>query len=297
MINTIMSTIVKLSAVILSDGDIDVKRYTISFTESKEVVDSITSELQEIEGIKLNWKIDKYNNSYRARIYSKKLVEILQRFTKNFRTRPHGTYPFCSNENCINCKERNPVYKEIKLPNMSEKEKKLFIKYYSTCDGGPQFRVRQRKKGSIQIDYSIKIGCCNPFLLNQIDLILKEFGIKTGLRKDGIEIRDIKSIKLFYNNFGFIEESKVRRGKLFNGFKKNDVLRLMILCRIISKKGHWITKNFKTIKNTKLFLRKLIILLENNHIDEIIPFISTNALVSLSPVDISRVSLVEPVPA
>ncbi len=285
-----MSAIVKLSAIILSDGDIDFKRYTTSFTESKEVVESIISELQEIEGIKLNWKVDKHHNSYRARVYSKKLARIMQNFIKSFRTRPHGVYPFCADKNCKECKNRKATYKEIKLPPMSHNDKMNFLRYYSTCDGGPTFRVRQRKSGSVQIDYAIKIGCCNPSLRKQIAEMFIAFDINASIKPDAVEIRDLESIKKFYNKIGFLDSSNVRRGRLFKNYKKNNVLKIIMLCGALTKKGHWITKNFKNINNTEKFLVNLISLVEKDNYDDALSFIKDNTNVSLSPVVNRRVS-------
>jgi len=50
----------------------------------------------------------------------------------------------------------------------------------------------------------------------------------------------------------------VRRGKLFRGFPKNDVVSLMILCRKVSLKNQWIAGKFGRSEELEAFLRACI---------------------------------------
>lgn len=246
--------ITKLVAVLLSDGSIDEKRNTVSFTESKDIVEKLVREFQQINGLVINWKVDKQKNSYRARAYSKKLVNLLKKHLESFRTRPYNIHPKSTK------KPKDKRYPNIKIPNeiIDDKEKlRNFLQYYCTCDGGPIVSVYKRSnRGLIQIDYGIKIGCKNPTLRYQLKRFLKVFNIKANEKPDGLEIGNLKGIKIFSKEIKFLEESKVRRGKLFNGFKKNDVLNLIIFCGNLSSKSFWINKNYKNIDDLKRFLLK-----------------------------------------
>ncbi len=239
----------KLIAITLSDGSVDRKRYTVEFTEAEEVVNRFISEIKQIGDLKINWKTDKYKNSLRARTYSKELVKLMMKFSPTFRTRSYDKHP------------RNPEnengYSSAEIPKecFSKKFIRTFLRYYSTCDGGPNFSVYKRKdKNCLQIDMSVKIGCENPKLKQQIYDMLKKIGIQSNIIKNGISIKKIEEIKKFHKKVKFIDESKVRRGKLFKGFKKNDVVKLMILCGSLTKKLNWINKNFENISDIEKFL-------------------------------------------
>lgn len=241
----------KLIAVTLSDGSLDKKRYTVSFTEDEDVVKRLVEEFKEIEGINLNWKLDKQENSLRARVYSKELVEKMLKLTASFRTRAYNIHP------------RNPEiesenYPDTEIPKecFSEKEKiRNFLRYYSTCDGGPEFSAYERGDiGKIQLHVGIKIGCKNPIIKEQIYGMLKKMKINSSIKKDGISIRKLDEIEKFQKEIGFLDEAKVRRGKLFRGYSKNDVVRLMLICGSFTKESNWINKNFETKEEFQNFM-------------------------------------------
>ena len=125
--------IIKLIAVILADGSVDKKRYTISFTEDERVVKRLVKEFNEFEDIKLKWKLDKQINSYRARVYSKKLTNLLYTYSPSFRMRAYSKHP-------IHPTNSNQDMPPTKIPKTCFSNKKSiteFLKYYITCDGGP----------------------------------------------------------------------------------------------------------------------------------------------------------------
>lgn len=239
-------------AVILADGSVDFGlRYTTTFTEQPEVVRRLVKEFEHIDGLEIAWKTDRLHNSLRARAYGKDFTDLIGRLVTTTRTRKFETYP------------RSPTgrtgYPRIKLPRAIFESKKInseFLRYYSTCDGGPEFRVYRRTNGYIQIETGIKIGCFNPHLRKQLKLLFKRLDIDTLEREDGLELKSLDTMEGFRKSVGFLEESRVRRGKLFRGFLKNDVVDLMILCRRISKKYQWINPNFSQIEPLESFLQE-----------------------------------------
>lgn len=255
-----MRRISKLIGVILSDGSVDKKRYTVSFTEDKDVVERLIKEFEEIENINLNWRIDQQVNSFRARVYSKKLVDLLFKFSPSFRTRSYDVHPKCE---CLDKGGYPPTKIPLKIilkPNLI----KLFLRYYITCDGGPEFSLYKRNdKNVIQLHVGIKIGCDNPIIKDQMHHMLNIIGIKANKKKSGLSIRKLSEIKKFHKLVGFLEESKVRRGKLFKNYKKNDVIKLIIFCGYLTSKFNWINKNFQNIENLEIFLINCIKLVNN----------------------------------
>ncbi len=239
-------------AVILADGSIDFgQRYTTTFTEQPEVVERLVKEFSSIDGRKIDWKTDRLHNSLRARAYGKELADLIGTLVGTTRTRKFETYP------------KSPKgkigYPEIALPNRIFTDSKVaseFLKYYSTCDGGPEFRVYRRASGSIQIGSGIKIGCLNPSIRSQLKSLFKSLGIRVSVRTDGLEVLSLEALEKFRDRVGFLEESKVRRGKLLRGVPKNDVVELMILCRRISKEQQWMNRNFAEIEPFEGFLQE-----------------------------------------
>jgi hypothetical protein len=241
-------------AVILADGSVDFGlRYTTTFTEQPEVVRRLVKEFNSLDGLKINWKTDRLHNSLRARAYGKDLTDLIGRIVSTTRTRKFETYP------------RSPTgktgYPRVRLPRPIFESKRIaseFLRYYSTCDGGPGFRVYRNKRGFIQLETRIKIGCLNPLLRKQLKTLFNKLGVQVSDRKDGLEITSLAAIEKFRQFVGFLEESRVRRGKLFRGFAKNDVVDLTILCHRISMKKQWINPNFSQIEPFESFLQEIL---------------------------------------
>ncbi len=241
-------------AVILADGSVDFGlRYTTTFTEQPEVVRRLIKEFSSIDGLKIVWKTDRLHNSLRARAYGKDLTDLIGRLVRTTRTRKFETYP------------RSPKgktgYPRIRLPRPIFESNNLaseFLRYYSTCDGGPEFRVYRSKRGFIQLDTGIKIGSFNPHLRKQLKALFNQLGVQVSDRKDGLEIRSLAAMEKFRQSVRFLGESKVRRGKLFRGFPKNDVVDLMIICHRISKKKQWINPNFSQVEPFEGFLQECL---------------------------------------
>lgn len=241
-------------AVILSDGSVDFGLgYTTTFTEQPEVVERLIKEFNHVNGLKIAWKKDRLHNSLRARAYGKDLTDLIGRLVTTTRTRKFETYP------------RSPTgrsgYPRIKLPREIFRSKRItseFLRYYSTCDGGPEFRVYRRTNGYIQIESGIKVGCFNPHLRGQLKKLFQGLDIQVIDRNDGLEIKSLDGMERFRELVGFLEESRVRRGKLCRGFLKNEVVDLMILCRRISKKHQWINPNFSQVEPIERFLQEIL---------------------------------------
>ncbi len=259
-----MRTLVELIAVLLADGSIDKNRYTVSFTEDKDVVEKYTKNFSEINGIKLNWKLDAQENSMRARVYSKNLCEFLYQKISSFRTRPIGIHPTTLIQQPTIEEQQHP---KITLPGfiINDKENALtFLQAFATCDGGPEFSVYERNGNILQLHMAIKIGCDNPSLRKQILDMLKSMEINSRERKDGITIKKLSEIRKFYEKIGFLNESKVRRGKLLKGFRKNDVVKLMLICGKLSEEGQWINRNFENKESFQGFLKDCMNTLVNS---------------------------------
>ncbi len=92
----------------------------------------------------------------------------------------------------------------------------------------------------------------------QLKTLFNTLGVEASERKDGLAIISLEAIEKFRQSIGFLEESKVRRGKLFRGFAKNDVVDLMIICRRISKRRQWINRNFNQVEPLERFLQEIL---------------------------------------
>lgn len=253
----------------MSDGSVDPRRYTISFTESKEVVNEIIKKFKEIEGIKLKWRTEKQSNSVRARTYSGDLINLLFKYSPSFRNRRCNLHPKCSDG--LTCKKCEPIilngfkYPQVIIPQQIFKSNilaKNFLRYYITCDGGPIFNVYIRKNRIIQLSSGIKIGCSSLILKKQLVKLLDLIEIKNIEVRDGIEIKKLSELKKFHKKIGFLNSSKVRRSKFVNGIKKNTIVKFSIICKARSKKSYWINSNFKTKKEFELNLRNELLKLD-----------------------------------
>ena len=241
-------------AVVLADGSVDFgTRYTVTFTEDPAVVERLVKEFSHVDNLHIKWTIDKLHNSARARAYGKPLTEMFRSMVGTTRTRKFETYPRSTRE--------GTGYPTIKLPREIFEDKKAageFLRYYATCDGGPEFSVYNRANRWIQIHMGIKIGCTNPYLRQELKSLFQLNGISTHEALDGLNISSLQGIEKFSQSVRFLEESRVRRGKLFRGFPKNDVVSLMILCRRVSLKNQWINRRFGRSEELEAFLRACI---------------------------------------
>jgi hypothetical protein len=248
-----------LLAAVLADGSVDSgTRYTVTFTEDPAVVERLVKEFSRVGGHPIKWSIDKLHNSARARAYGKPLTELLRSLVSTTRTRKLETHPRSA--------QQGTGYPRIKLPREifdDSKTSRGFLRYYSTCDGGPDFSVYKRANGWIQIDMGVKVGCANPYLRRQLRTLLTLNGITTSEASDGLDIKSLRGIETFSRDIGFLRESKVRRGKLFRGIPKNDVVSLMVLCRKISLRNQWINRKFGRTEELEGFLRACVIAIKD----------------------------------
>lgn len=247
-----------LAAVILADGSIDKRRWTVSFTEGKELVERLTQEFKEINGIKVEWKTEPQINSFRARAYSKNLANALLEKISISRTRPFDKFPF-------NPENKSSEIPQPKIPKEcfeDLEEAREFLKCYVSCDGGPEFSVYRRNSGQLQIAMGIKIGCKNPFLKEQIGELLQKFKINFRKVPDGIEIRRGEDFKKFDDEIKFFEETKVRRSEKWKGFPKNGMIKLFLMCSLLTQIGNWINRNFNTTEELENFLKECLILIK-----------------------------------
>jgi hypothetical protein len=191
----------------------------------------------------------------RARVYSKNLTGLLEKHSPSFRMRSYDKHPIDPKNN-QHKKPPTVIPKECFRDNTSIIE---FLRYYITCDGGPEFSVYKRKdRNLIQLHMAVKIGCNNEKVKSQLLEMFKIIGIQTNNRNDGLAIESLENIIKFDKLIGFLEESKVRRGKLFNGYQKNDVIKMMIFCKQLTKKSFWINKNFNSLIDIERFLIRCI---------------------------------------
>jgi hypothetical protein len=247
-----------LAAVILADGSIDKKRYTVSFTEAKELVERLVQDFKKIDNLEVKWKVEPQGKSVRARAYSKVLTNLLLERIGISRTRPFNKFPF-------NPENKTSEIPQPKIPREcfeNLEEAREFLRYYASCDGGPEFSSYKRSSGQLQIDMGIKIGCTNPYLKEQLGRLLQKFKINFRKVADGIEISRAEDLSKFDKEIRFLEESKVRKSKRFDGFLKNDVIKLFLICSLLSKNGNWINKNFKSVKKLDNFLKETLILIK-----------------------------------
>lgn len=238
----------------LADGSVDFgTRYTVTFTEDPSVVERLVKEFSQIDGLEIHWSTDRLHNSARARAYGKPLTEMFRSMISTTRTRPFERHPRST--------LRAAGYPRVKLPREIFEDRKTgreFLRYYATCDGGPEFSVYRRRNGFIQIHMGIKTGCANPYLREELKSLYRLSGIPTHDAPDGLDISSLQGFETFSRDIGFLAESKVRRGKLFRGFPKNDVVSLMIVCRKVSLRNQWVNSKFDRAEELERFLRACI---------------------------------------
>lgn len=234
----------RLIAVLLSDGYVNPRRYTASFTENNELVMQLVQDFSNIEGIPLQWKTEKHHNSVRARAYSKHLLTELYKLCSTFRTRPCSQHPACKDKmTCKVCRSEGG-YPQIQVsPELfpTKAEKRHFLRYYASCDGGVSISVYRRKDSNyLQLSKEIKLGSTNPQIRALIKGLLKDFDFQKPLeRTDGIVFRNHDDFIHFEEEIGFLEQAKVKRGR-FKGFSKNELLSLAIKCGNHTEKRYWI---------------------------------------------------------
>lgn len=177
----------------LADGSVDFgTRYTVTFTEDLAVVKRLVEEFSHIDNLDIRWTIDKLHNSARARAYGKPLTEMFRSMVGTTRTRKFETYPRSTRE--------ETGYPRIKLPREIFEDRKTgrgFLRYYSTCDGGPEFSVYRRANRWIQIHMGIKVGCTNPYLRQELKSLFQLNGISTYEALDDLDISSLQGMDKF----------------------------------------------------------------------------------------------------
>lgn len=290
-----LSTTFKLIGTIMSDGSVDPRRYTVTFTENEELVKQLVTEFQNIGGIEVIWRTEKQTNSFRARAYSKALIEYLFRFSSSYRTRPCNKKPSCTDrKTCDRC-EPSAGLPPAKIPRGCQDNKEFaraFLQAYITCDGGPELTVYSRRNGVLQLSIAIKVGCGNVAIRKQLTALLLKFGIIPVQRSDGLSIKKLDDIKKFEKEIGFLEKSKVKKSKLFSGFDKADVVKTIYLCGMLTSKGQWINSNFKDRRDMEDFLVKCCKMITEKKKNELMQVVKERTGISLSPVESGPVSLV-----
>jgi len=236
----------RLIAILLSDGYVNPRNYTVSFTENEELVSRLIQEFNQVEGIRLDWKVEKHHNSLRARTYSKRLVEALYKKCNSFRTRPCNQHPACTDKKtCKICKQllNYPVIELSDNLIRTATQKQEFLKYFASCDGGVSISVSQRNDNNcLQVYISIKIGSTNPQLKALLKQMLDDLGFTKVLsHRSGLYLKNLEDFIKYQREIGFLPEARVKRGN-FQGFTKNDILNLGAKCKNLSTNGYWISK-------------------------------------------------------
>jgi hypothetical protein len=73
----------------------------------------------------------------------------------------------------------------------------------------------------------------------------------------------------------FSRNQKLGEGKDSKASKKNDVVKLILLCSLLTKKGNWINKNFMTLNEIEKFLVVCLNLIKNRKKKELLKFLKT----------------------
>jgi hypothetical protein len=204
----------------------------------------LVQEFSKIQGIPLQWKIEKHHNSVRARTYSKHLLTELYKFSSTFRTRPCSQHPACKDKRtCKVCRPEGgyPTIQVSPVIFPTKAEKRDFLRYHASCDGGVSISVYRRKDSKyLQLSKEIKLGSTNPQIRALIKGLLADFDFQRPLeRTDGIVFRNHDDFVRFDKEIGFLEQAKVKRGR-FKGLSKNELLSLAIKCGYQTEKRYWI---------------------------------------------------------
>ncbi len=233
-------------AVLLSDGHVNPRRYSIGFTENTTLVKRLIKDFEIVDGVPLIWVTDKHHNSLRARTYNKALVTKLYDVCNTFRTRPCYQHPSCNDgKSCKICiADSGNKYPTIDLNNniiSTPKQKREFLKYFYSCDGGVSISAYRRKDNrKLQLSLEVKVGSTNPEIKRIVSSILGHLGFRDILHKqDGISFKTYESFVKFRNEISFLKEARVKRGN-FQGITKNEMLDLAIKCKEFSREGYWI---------------------------------------------------------
>jgi hypothetical protein len=122
-------------------------------------------------------------------------------------------------------------------------QKKEFLKYFASCDGGVSISVSQRNDNNcLQVYISIKIGSTNPQLKALLKQMLEDLGFTKVLsHRSGLYLKNLEVFIKYQREIGFLPEARVKRGN-FQGFTKNEMLNLGAKCKNLSTNGYWINK-------------------------------------------------------
>jgi DNA-binding transcriptional regulator WhiA len=198
-----------LLGLLLSDGSVyydkSKKTYCIQFTNKSERLRNLFKDLmRECFNVKSFYEIS-CKNAISIRVFSKRIAEILFRYSPTFRTLPCKSFPACNGFSCFfECK---PIhYDGIEYPPSEIHESiisnpnhiKPFMRGFVSGDGG----IYINKRHGI---YTVEIACYHPFLKNQVIRCLESIGIQTRSKQKAVIVSGIKPFTKFMDEVGVIK--------------------------------------------------------------------------------------------
>ncbi len=201
----------KLSAIIgflISDGSVyydkSKRTYCIQFTnKNKQMLEKFKFLAIQCFGEK-HFHLNKCKNAFSVRFFSKKIANILFRYSPSFRT----------------LRFENGEYPKTRIPQEVFADRNLataFLQAYASSDG------------CIYSDKShkavLEIACVHPELKQQLSELLKTLEIESLITQKGIRINKRSEIEKFASRIRFLPESTVVQSSSPNfGKTKNELL-------------------------------------------------------------------------
>lgn len=116
-----------------------------------------------------------------------------------------------------------------KITKVNKKHQKHFLKGVYSGDGSICLSLSYRKsKKRWRVEPFISLAVFNDKIIHSIVEILEENGFNPRKSKDTINLNKKKDIKRFYDKIRFINGSKIRKSKYWNGIEKNKVLKYSV---------------------------------------------------------------------
>lgn len=240
-----------LVGMLLTDGSVNVSgsHKNIAFTNRSEVLHKIFKEkMRNLFGIVKfqEWKDKRWRNVKTTFLRSPEIYEWLQKLTPSYRTKP----------------ELDGKFPPSRIPNfvlkLKPKEIAEVLRIMFSTDGCVCLGASWSKSDEMwQIRRLIKFSCLHPIIKEQVSELLRKLGIAHKADEEGIIIWKENDIRAFHQNVGFVNGVKVtRNSKVWEGFEKNHVLKLLIKTFSLKKRD---LQKFKTKDEVVGFLKKLVI--------------------------------------
>ncbi len=202
-------SLANLLGLLLSDGSVyydkSKKTYCIQFTNKSSRLRNLFKDLmRNCFDVKKFYEIP-CKNAVSLRVFSKRIAEILFRYSPSFRTLPCKSFPACNGFSCLS--ECRPLQSgDIDYPPSRIHESvfsesiftRAFLRGFVSGDGG----IYINKEHGI---YTIEIACYHPYLKKQIIACISSLGIQARQKPKAVLVSGIKHFDKFMDDVGVVK--------------------------------------------------------------------------------------------